>query len=139
MKITRRQLRKLIAESWGDMNDPHNPDANADLVQRDMPTFYRHKPRDPEDVLSDPDRFDHARNPEQFFETYRRQISSAIARRLTARGTRRGVSQADLKRMSLALMREIASGAGEYTGLQLDDFLALIMKGELDEKIDAMR
>ena len=117
MKITRRQLRKMIAEA----------------------TFYRHKPRDPEDVLSDPDRFDHSRDMGGFLEDYRRQISSAIARRLSAEGKRRGVMQADLKRMSLELMREISSESGEYTGLALDDFLALIMKGDLDGKIDSMR
>ena len=36
MKLSRRQLRKMIAESYGDANDPHNPDADPDLVQRDM-------------------------------------------------------------------------------------------------------
>ena len=41
MKITRRQLRKMIAESIGDMNDPYNPDADPDLVLKDMPPFGR--------------------------------------------------------------------------------------------------
>ena len=27
----------LMTESYGDMNDPYNPDANPDLVMRDMP------------------------------------------------------------------------------------------------------
>ena len=35
-KINRRQLRRIIAESYGDMNDPYNPLADPDLVQRDM-------------------------------------------------------------------------------------------------------
>ena len=139
MKITRQQLRKLIAESWGDANDPYNPDANTDLVQRDMPTFYRYKPRDPEDVIPDHDRFDHARTQEEFLEEFSQYISSAIAKRLKLRGTRRGVSPADLKRMSFALMREITAEAGDYTGLSLDDFLKLIKKGDLDKKINAMR
>ena len=37
MKITRRQLRKLIAESYGDMNDPYNPQADPGLVLKDIP------------------------------------------------------------------------------------------------------
>tara|TARA_R110001592_G_scaffold254914_3_gene518437 strand:- start:312 stop:1121 length:810 start_codon:yes stop_codon:yes gene_type:complete len=36
MKITRRQIKALIRESWGDINDPNNPDANPDLVLKDM-------------------------------------------------------------------------------------------------------
>ena len=28
---------KVMTESYGDMNDPYNPDANPDLVMRDMP------------------------------------------------------------------------------------------------------
>lgn len=118
MKITRRQLRKIIAEATG--------------------TFYRHKPRDPKDVLSAPDRFDHARTQEELFEKVRRYISSAISRRLNSRGMLQDVSQADLKYMSFALMREITTEAGEYTGLSLDKFLKKIRKGELDEKIDSM-
>ncbi len=34
--ISRRQLRRMIAESYGDMNDPYNPLANPDLVRREM-------------------------------------------------------------------------------------------------------
>lgn len=41
MKLNRRQLRRLIAESYGDANDPYNPDANPDLVQRDMSKMTR--------------------------------------------------------------------------------------------------
>ena len=41
MKLNRRQLRRMIAESYGDANDPYNPDANPDLVQRDMSKMTR--------------------------------------------------------------------------------------------------
>ncbi len=37
MKLSRIQLRKLIAESYGDMNDPNSPDANPAAVMQDMP------------------------------------------------------------------------------------------------------
>ena len=39
MKITRRQLRRIIRESLGDLNDPWNPDADPNLVQREMESF----------------------------------------------------------------------------------------------------
>ena len=37
MKLNRKQLRKMIAETYGDANDPYNPDADPALVQMDMP------------------------------------------------------------------------------------------------------
>ena len=37
MKLSRIQLRKLIAESYGDMNEPNNTDSNPGDVLQDMP------------------------------------------------------------------------------------------------------
>ena len=44
MKLTRKQLKKIIQEEinkitkegWGDINDPYNPNADSNLVQKEM-------------------------------------------------------------------------------------------------------
>ena len=36
MKISRSQLRKIIAESYGDMNDPNNPGVNPGAAMQDI-------------------------------------------------------------------------------------------------------
>ena len=35
-KLSRKNLRQFIKESLGDLNDPYNPDADPDLVMRDI-------------------------------------------------------------------------------------------------------
>ena len=40
MRLSERQIRRIIAESYGDMNDPYNPDADPNLVQREMSDWY---------------------------------------------------------------------------------------------------
>ena len=114
-KISRAELRSIINET----------------------VFVNQKPRDPEDQLEGD--FDRARSVTDFHSIYQGKIASAVRTRIQSDDILLALPADDvIEKMADALKQEIASESGKYTNIKLDDFLALIGEGELDEELIAM-
>ena len=103
MKITRRQLRTLIAEATA-YNEYYQDDV-ARAVHRRLMDIYR--------------------NPTKAHKTGSRVLIDYKSK-----------TSSEYTAAAAALLQEIESEEGEYTGLDINDFLALIERGDLDDNIE---